>query len=167
MIEHILTFLISHGLTDRQWISYFTEDTPIIFNFHSYPWLIHRLTYKRPGSHHIHVRGYKEKGNIDTPLELAIRNQTDRYSLAMDAIDRLPHLQNKGSMAREKLYEAQIKARNWAYENGIDPEDVRTWKWPYGPKTEGISEGISEGIANKLGFGGENKQQVASVGTSE
>lgn len=66
-------------------------------------------------------------------------------------------------MAREKLYDAQIKARNWAYENGIDPEDVRNWKWPYGPK----SEGISEGIANKLGFGTENKQQVASVGTSE
>ncbi|AAW46259.1 phosphoketolase, putative [Cryptococcus deneoformans JEC21] len=148
-----------HGLTDRQWVSYFTEDTPIIFNFHSYPWLIHRLTYKRPGSQNIHVRGYKEKGNIDTPLELAIRNETDRYSLAMDAIDRLPHLKNKGSMAREKLYDAQIKARDWAFEHGIDPEDVRKWKWPYGPKTEGI--------ASKLGFGGENKQQVASVGTSE
>jgi xylulose-5-phosphate/fructose-6-phosphate phosphoketolase len=120
-----------HGLSDREWKSIFTDDKPVIFNFHSYPWLIHRLTYKRPGQLNIHVRGYKEKGNIDTPLELAIRNQTDRYSLAMDAIDRIPRLKNTGSGVREKLLNEQIKAKTWAFEHGIDPEYVRKWSWPY------------------------------------
>ncbi|TYJ52747.1 hypothetical protein B9479_006645 [Cryptococcus floricola] len=154
-----------HGLTNHEWTSYFTANTPIIFNFHSYPWLIHRLTYKRPGHLNIHVRGYKEKGNIDTPLELAIRNQTDRYSLAIDAIDRLPILKNKGSVAREKLLGAQIKAKEWAYEHGIDPEEVRGWKWPYGE--DGGKKGVLESLASGVIGGGENKKQVASVGTSE
>jgi hypothetical protein len=79
-----------HGLTDREFEALFTPDKPVIFNFHSYPWLIHRLTYRRPGQQNIHVRGYKEQGNINTPLELAIRNETDRFSLAIDAIDRMP-----------------------------------------------------------------------------
>src|SRR5258708_39112295 len=77
-----------HGLTDREFEAIFTPDKPVVFNFPSYPWLIHRLTYRRPGQHNIHVRGYKEQGNINTPLELAIRNQADRFSLAIDAIDR-------------------------------------------------------------------------------
>ncbi|RYP93197.1 hypothetical protein DL770_000672 [Monosporascus sp. CRB-9-2] len=119
-----------HGLEDGEWTSIFTADKPIIFNFHSYPWLVHRLTYKRPGSHNIHVRGYKEKGNIDTPLELAIRNQTDRFSLAMDAIDRMPHLHNRAASAREKLRSQQQAASNEAYENGSDPEYLTDWKWP-------------------------------------
>jgi len=120
-----------HGLTDLEYKAIFTANKPIIFNFHSYPWMIHRLTYKRPGSINLHVRGYKEKGNIDTPLELAIRNQTDRFSLAMDALDRMPGLGNKGSAVREKLLNAQIKAKNEAFENGIDPVEVTQWKWPY------------------------------------
>jgi xylulose-5-phosphate/fructose-6-phosphate phosphoketolase len=120
-----------HGLNDKEWVSIFTDDKPIIFNFHSYPWLVHRLTYKRPGSHNLHVRGYKEKGNIDTPLELAIRNQTDRFSLAMDAIDRMPQLHNRGSAARESLRNEQIKARNQAFENGIDPPFLKNWVWPH------------------------------------
>jgi xylulose-5-phosphate/fructose-6-phosphate phosphoketolase len=124
-----------HGLSDKEWRSIFTDDKPIIFNFHSYPWLIHRLTYKRPGQTNLHVRGYKEKGNIDTPLELAIRNQTDRYSLAMDAIDRIPSLHNKASGVREKLMNLQIKAKTSAYENGIDPEYIRDWRWPF-PREE-------------------------------
>jgi xylulose-5-phosphate/fructose-6-phosphate phosphoketolase len=120
-----------HGLTDQEWTAIFTKDRPIIFNFHSYPWLVHRLAYKRPGSHNMHVRGYKEKGNIDTPLELAIRNQTDRFSLAMDAIDRMPQLNNRGSAAREALHSAQIKARNEAFETGMDPPFLKNWTWPY------------------------------------
>ncbi|CAK7222354.1 hypothetical protein SBRCBS47491_004838 [Sporothrix bragantina] len=119
-----------HGLTDREYKAIFTDDKPIIFNFHSYPWLVHRLTYKRPGSYNMHVRGYKEKGNIDTPLELAIRNQTDRFSLAIDAIDRMPHLHNRGSAARQQLLNQQIAARNEAFENGIDPELFSSWEWP-------------------------------------
>ena len=85
-----------HGMTDREFEALFTPDKPVVFNFHSYPWLIHRLTYRRPGQHNIHVRGYKEQGNINTPLELAIRNQTDRFSLAIDAIDRMPRFRVTG-----------------------------------------------------------------------
>jgi xylulose-5-phosphate/fructose-6-phosphate phosphoketolase len=103
----------------------------VIFNFHSYPFLIHRLTYKRPGQTNLHVRGYKEKGNIDTPLELAIRNQTDRYSLAMDAIDRIPSLHNRAAGVREKLLNEQLKMKAIAFENGIDPAEIRDWRWPY------------------------------------
>lgn len=120
-----------HGISDRQWASVFTEDKPIIFNFHSYPWLVHRLAYKRPGQHHLHVRGYNEKGNIDTPFELAIRNQTDRYSLAIAAIDRMPWLKNTASGIRDELVNLQIIARNEAYDTGIDPEHIRYWQWPY------------------------------------
>jgi len=120
-----------HGLTDAESVSLFTADKPVIFNFHSYPWLVHRLTYKRPGGQNLHVRGYKEKGNIDTPLELAIRNQTDRFSLAMDAIDRMPHLRNSGSAAREALLGQQIRARNQAFEEGVDPPFLKNWTWPH------------------------------------
>ncbi|KAI0596003.1 D-xylulose 5-phosphate/D-fructose 6-phosphate phosphoketolase [Biscogniauxia sp. FL1348] len=119
-----------HGLTDAEWVALFTDNTPIIFNFHSYPWLVHRLTYKRPGNMNIHVRGYKEKGNIDTPLELAIRNQTDRFSLAMDAIDRMPQLGNRGAVAREALKGQQLSAAADAFENGVDPPFLSNWMWP-------------------------------------
>ena len=119
-----------HGLSDSEWTSLFTDDTPIIFNFHSYPWMVHRLTYKRPGSRNLHVRGYKEKGNIDTPLELAIRNNTDRFSLAIDAIDWMPKLHNRGSAARQALLNAQIKAKNQAFETGMDPDFLKNWTWP-------------------------------------
>jgi xylulose-5-phosphate/fructose-6-phosphate phosphoketolase len=124
-IEH------THGLTDREFEALFTPDTPVIFNFHSYPWLIHRLTYRRPGQHNIHVRGYKEKGNINTPLELAIQNQTDRFSLAIDAIDRMPRFRIIGAEVREALLNQQIASKNHAHEFGIDPENITEWKWPF------------------------------------
>ncbi|KAL2847201.1 XFP N-terminal domain-containing protein [Aspergillus pseudoustus] len=120
-----------HGLSDKQWKGIFTIDKPIIFNFHSYPWLVHRLTYKRPGQHHLHVRGYKEKGNIDTPFELAVRNQTDRFSLAIDAIDRVESLGNSAAGVREKFRDAQLKAINEAYDKGLDPDYIRNWTWDY------------------------------------
>ena len=120
-----------HGMTDREFEALFTSTKPVVFNFHSYPWLIHRLTYRRPGQHHIHVRGYKEKGNIDTPLELAIRNQTDRYSLAIDAIDRIPRFCDTGSSTREALLEQQFACKNHAYEFGVDRQDITDWKWPF------------------------------------
>ncbi len=121
-----------HGLTDREFEALFTLSKPVVFNFHSYPWLIHRLTYRRPGQHHIHVRGYKEKGNINTPLELAIRNQTDRFSLAIDAIDRIPRFHEIGSGVREALLNEQIDCKNHAYEFGVDRRDITEWKWPFG-----------------------------------
>jgi xylulose-5-phosphate/fructose-6-phosphate phosphoketolase len=120
-----------HGLTDREFEALFTCEKPVVFNFHSYPWLIHRLTYRRPGQHHIHVRGYKEKGNINTPLELAIRNQTDRFSLAIDAIDRMPRFRVTGSGVREALLNEQIACENHAYEFGVDRPDVTNWQWPF------------------------------------
>ena len=109
----------------------FTADKPVVFNFHSYPWLIHRLTYRRPSQHNIHVRGYKEKGSINTPLELAICNQTDRFSLAIDAIDRMPRFRNVAAHVRDSLLDRQISCRNYAYEYGIDPKDESDWKWPF------------------------------------
>jgi xylulose-5-phosphate/fructose-6-phosphate phosphoketolase len=120
-----------HGLTDREFEALFTDDTPVVFNFHAYPWLIHRLTYHRPHQHHIHVRGYKEQGNINTPLELAIRNQADRFSLAIDAIDRMPRFRNIAAGAREALLNEQIACQNHAFEFGIDRPDVTNWGWPF------------------------------------
>jgi xylulose-5-phosphate/fructose-6-phosphate phosphoketolase len=119
-----------HGMTDREFEALFTSTKPVVFNFHSYPWLIHQLTYRRPGQHHIHVRGYKEKGNINTPLELAIINQTDRFSLAIDAIDRIPRISERGSSVREALLNEQIACLNHAYQFGMDRPDITNWKWP-------------------------------------
>ena len=120
-----------HGLTDRDFDSLFTTDKPIIFNFHGYPWLIHRLAYRRTNHRNLHVRGYKEKGNINTPMELAINNQTDRFSLAIDAIDRIPKLQRIGAHAKEEFRDRQIACRRHAYEYGIDSSEISGWKWPY------------------------------------
>jgi xylulose-5-phosphate/fructose-6-phosphate phosphoketolase len=119
-----------HGLSDRDFDSLFTVDKPIIFNFHGYPWLIHRLTYRRTNHKNLHVRGYKEQGNINTPLDLAIRNQIDRFSLAMDVIDRVPGLRVAGAHAKESLRNMQIACQNYAYEHGVDKPEFDQWKWP-------------------------------------
>ncbi len=120
-----------HGLSDRDFDSLFTVDKPIIFNFHGYPWLIHRLTYRRTNHRNLHVRGYKEKGNINTPLDLAIKNEIDRFSLAIDVIDRVPRLRTAGAHAKEKLRNMQIDCQNYAYEHGVDMPELDQWKWPY------------------------------------
>jgi len=120
-----------HGLSDRDFDSLFTADKPVVFNFHGYPLLIHRLTYRRTNHHNIHVRGYKEKGNINTPLDLAIQNQIDRFSLAIDVIDRVPALRVAGAHAKEELRNRQIACQHYAYEHGIDMPEVDQWKWPY------------------------------------
>ena len=121
-----------HGLSDRDFDSLFTEDKPIIFNFHGYPWLIHRLAYRRKNHGNMHVRGYKEKGNINTPVELAIKNEVDRFSLAIDAIDRTPKLQRIGAHAKEHFRNRQIECLIYAHEHGVDRADVSGWKWPTG-----------------------------------
>jgi xylulose-5-phosphate/fructose-6-phosphate phosphoketolase len=118
-----------HGLPDRDFDSLFTTDKPIIFNFHGYPWLIHRLAYRRTNHSRLHVRGYKERGNINTPLELAINNEVDRFSLAIDVINRVPRLQVAGAHVKEQLRNLQIECRNHAHEHGIDREDMRNWTW--------------------------------------
>jgi len=120
-----------HGLSDRDFDSLFTVDKPIVFNFHGYPWLIHRLTYSRTNHKNLHVRGYKERGNINTPLELAIENEIDRFTLAVDVIDRVPKLQAKGAHAKEKFRNMQIACRQYAHEHGTDRPDVVEWRWPF------------------------------------
>lgn len=120
-----------HGMTDRDFDSLFTLDKPVIFNFHGYPWLIHRLAYKRTNHSNMHVRGYKEKGNINTPLELAINNEVDRFSIAIDVIDRVPQLKVAGAHAKGKFRDMQIDCRNYAHEHGIDKPEFANWTWPY------------------------------------
>ena len=120
-----------HGMTDRDFDSLFTVDKPVIFNFHGYPWLIHRLAYRRTNHENFHVRGYKERGNINTPLELAINNQVDRFSIAIDVIDRVSKLAEIGSHAKSKLKDMQIDCRNYADQYGIDKPEYSDWKWQY------------------------------------
>jgi xylulose-5-phosphate/fructose-6-phosphate phosphoketolase len=120
-----------HGLSDRDFDSLFTVDKPVMFNFHGYPQLIHRLAYRRTNHANIHVRGYKEKGSINTPLELAIDNNIDRFSLAMDVVDRVPRLQKIGGHAKERFLNQQITCRNYAHTYGIDMPEATDWTWPY------------------------------------
>jgi xylulose-5-phosphate/fructose-6-phosphate phosphoketolase len=119
-----------HGLCDRDFDSLFTKDRPVIFNFHGYPWLVHKFTYRRTNHVNIHVRGYKEKGNINTPLELAIRNQVDRFNLAIDVIDRVPKLQDSGGHLKEWLKGQIVESINHAYAEGLDKPEIRNWRWP-------------------------------------
>jgi xylulose-5-phosphate/fructose-6-phosphate phosphoketolase len=118
-----------HGLSDRDFDSLFTADKPVIFNFHSYASLVHKLSYRRTNHENIHVRGYKEKGNINTPLELAIINQIDRFDLAIDVIDRVPSLRTIGAHVKEWLKDQIIDSVNYAHTEGIDKEEIRNWKW--------------------------------------
>jgi len=120
-----------HGLADRDFDSLFTIDKPIIFNFHGYPWLIHKLAYRRTNHPNLHVRGYKEFGSINTPLQLAIENQTDRFNLAIDAIDRVPRLQAVGAAVKDWLKDQICENLDYAIANGIDKPEIRDWKWPY------------------------------------
>ena len=120
-----------HGLSDRDFDSLFTIDKPIIFNFHGYPWLIHKLAYRRTNHKNLHVRGYKEHGNINTPLELAMRNQIDRFNLSMDVINRVPKLQVDGAHVKDWLKNQIIENTHHAHEYGIDKPEFTNWKWPY------------------------------------
>jgi xylulose-5-phosphate/fructose-6-phosphate phosphoketolase len=119
-----------HGLSDRDFDSLFTTDKPVIFNFHGYPWLIHRLAYRRTNHRNMHVRGYKEHGDINTPLDLAMRNQIDRFNLVIDVIDRVPRLQVAGAHVKERMRNQIIENTNYAREEGIDKPEITDWKWP-------------------------------------
>jgi xylulose-5-phosphate/fructose-6-phosphate phosphoketolase len=119
-----------HGSSDRDFDSLFTLDKPIIFNFHGYPWLIHKLAYRFRNHENLHVRGYKEKGNINTPLELAIINQIDRFNLVIDVIDRVPRLRTAGAHLKERMKNAIIDNLHYAREHGTDREETGNWRWP-------------------------------------
>lgn len=118
-----------HGLSDKEFDRLFTTDKPILFNFHGYPYLIHRLTYRRTNHANLHVRGYREKGSINTPLELAIQNKIDRFSLAIEAIYRIPCLRNIGAHVQEDLLNRQIACCEYAYIHGVDIPEEEQWQW--------------------------------------
>jgi len=120
-----------HGSTEREFDGLFTTDKPIIFNFHGYPWLIHRLAYRFTSHEHLHVRGYKEKGNINTPLELAMLNETSRFHLVIDVIDRVPKLRTRAAHLKEEMKNAIIDNMRYAHENGTDRPEIVNWTWPY------------------------------------
>jgi xylulose-5-phosphate/fructose-6-phosphate phosphoketolase len=118
-----------HGLSDRDFDSLFTVDKPVIFNFHSYPTLVHKLIYNRANHANFHVHGYREKGSINTPLELAIINRVDRFNLAIDAIDRVPALQITGAHIKEWLKDQIVDSLNYAYAEGTDRDEITHWTW--------------------------------------
>jgi xylulose-5-phosphate/fructose-6-phosphate phosphoketolase len=128
-----------HGLNDRDFDSLFTTDRPVIFNFHGYPWLIHRLTYHRHNHANFHVRGYKERGNINTPLELAMNNQIDRFNLVIDVIDRVPGLGSRAAHVKEQMKDAILRHRSHAHQHGMDAAEINHWRWsdddPAAPET--------------------------------
>jgi xylulose-5-phosphate/fructose-6-phosphate phosphoketolase len=119
-----------HGSTAYEFDSVFTTDKPIIFNFHGYPWLIHKLAYRFKGHDNMHVRGYKERGNINTPLELALLNETSRFHLVIDVIDRVPTLGAKAGHLRDEMKNAIIDNMNYAHEHGADRPEIANWVWP-------------------------------------
>ena len=119
-----------HGLGDGDFQDLFTADKPVIFAFHAYPWLIHRLTYRRPNHDNFHVRGYKEEGTITTPFDMTVLNELDRFHLVMDAVDRLPQTGEKGLHLKRQLREKLIEHKQYIDLNGEDMPEIRNWKWP-------------------------------------
>ena len=118
-----------HGLNDLDFDTFFTKDKPIIFAFHGYPWLIHRLTYKRTNHINMHVRGYKEEGTITTPFDMTVLNQMDRFDLVKDVLDRLPQLENKAAYLKQEMQNKLIEHKHYIRENGMDMPEIRNWKW--------------------------------------
>jgi xylulose-5-phosphate/fructose-6-phosphate phosphoketolase len=118
-----------HGLSHRDFDTVFTKDKPVIFAYHGYPWLIHRLTYRRTNHANIHVRGYKEEGTTTTPFDMVMMNDLDRYHLVMDVIDRVPSLGSRAASLRQLMGDTRTRARAWTREHGEDLPEVRDWTW--------------------------------------
>ncbi len=119
-----------HGLSDREFDTIFTADKPIIFNFHGYPWLLHRLTYRRTNHSNLHVRGFKEEGTTTTPFDMAVRNDIDRFHLVMDVIDRVPGLGQRAAHIRQEMRDRIIDHQEYVAHYGEDMPEIRDWKWP-------------------------------------
>jgi len=120
-----------HGLTDAEFDALFTTDRPVIFAYHGYPWLIHRLTYRRTNHDNLHVRGYKEEGTTTTPFDMVMLNDLDRFRLVIDVIDRVPGLANRAGHIRQAMVDRRLEARRYTREHGEDLPEVRNWTWPY------------------------------------
>jgi xylulose-5-phosphate/fructose-6-phosphate phosphoketolase len=119
-----------HGLSDVDFDQLFTRDKPVIFAYHGYPWLIHRLTYRRTNHDNLHVRGYKEEGTITTPFDMAVLNDLDRFHLAGDAIDRLPQLGARAAYVKQLLSDRLTEHRLYIRRYGQDMPSIRDWRWP-------------------------------------
>jgi xylulose-5-phosphate/fructose-6-phosphate phosphoketolase len=120
-----------HGMSDAEYDALFTADKPVIFDFHGYPSLIHRLAYRRNGHANLHVRGYKEEGTTTTPFDMAMLNDIDRFHLVMDVIDRVPGLGDRAAHLRQHMADRRLHARAHTREHGEDPAEIRDWVWPY------------------------------------
>ncbi|MCT9092371.1 phosphoketolase family protein [Streptomyces sp. ASQP_92] len=118
-----------HGMADAEFDALFTADKPVVFAYHGYPWLIHRLAYRRTGHAHFHVRGYKEEGSTTTPFDMVVRNDLDRYRLAMDVIDRVPGLAVRAGSIRQELADTRLRHHAWIREHGTDLPEVAEWTW--------------------------------------
>jgi xylulose-5-phosphate/fructose-6-phosphate phosphoketolase len=119
-----------HGLPDREFDALFTSSRPVVFAYHGYPWLIHRLTYRRANHANLHVRGFKEEGTTTTPFDMVMLNDMDRYHLVMDVIDRVPGLGERAASLRQEMVDERLRHREYTREVGDDPPDVRDWTWP-------------------------------------
>ncbi len=118
-----------HGLDDAAFDELFTRNKPVIFAFHAYPWLIHRLTYRRTNHHNIHVRGYKEEGTITTPFDMTVLNELDRFHLVLDTIDRVPQARAAGAILKQQLHDKLIEHQAYIREFGQDLPEIRNWRW--------------------------------------
>ncbi len=121
-----------HGLSDRNFNALFTTDKPIIFAFHGYPWLIHRLTYRRAGHGNLHVRGYKEEGTTSTPFDMCVLNELDRFHLVLDAIDRVPKLSVRAAYGKQAIRDKLIEHREYITKHGDDTPEIAGWTWGQG-----------------------------------
>jgi xylulose-5-phosphate/fructose-6-phosphate phosphoketolase len=121
-----------HGLSDVEFDSMFTTSRPVVFAFHGYPWLIHRLAYRRTNHDNMHVRGYKEEGTTTTPFDMVMLNDLDRFHLVIDVIDRVPGLLSRAGHVRQLMRDRRLACRDYARRHGEDPQDIADWSWPYG-----------------------------------
>jgi xylulose-5-phosphate/fructose-6-phosphate phosphoketolase len=119
-----------HGMPDAEFDALFTADRPVIFAYHGYPWLIHRLTYRRHGHPNLHVRGYKEEGTTTTPFDMVMLNDLDRFHLVIDVIDRVPGLAARAGHLRQLMTDKRIEARAYTREFGEDAPEITNWAWP-------------------------------------
>jgi len=120
-----------HGLPDAEFDALFTKTKPVVFAYHGYPWLIHRLTYRRTNHPNLHIRGYKEEGTTTTPFDMVMLNDLDRFHLVIDVLDRVPGLAEREAQLRQDMVDARLRARAWTREHGEDEPDVRDWTWPF------------------------------------